>query len=192
MDTRFQTREEWLQAAVDELRPEFAAHSLALPSLIRTACGFTSAGRRGRVIGECWSPKASADAATEILISPTLDDGREVLAVLVHELIHASGIQGHVKAFGRAAQAMDLTGPNKATVPGPGFDARYAPILSFLGGYPHAKLMLSQDKPKQGTRMLKACCPSCGYTIRLTQKWASLGLPTCICGDQIALEGDAE
>lgn len=192
MDTRFQTREEWLQAGVDELRPEFAAHSLALPSLIRTACGFTSAGRRGRVIGECWSSKASADAATEILISPTLDDGREVLAVLIHELIHAHGIKGHGKRFGAAAAAMDLTGPNKSTVAGPGFDARFGAILGFLGAYPHAKLLLGSQKPKQGTRMLKAACPSCGYTIRLTQKWASLGLPTCICGDQIALEGDAE
>ena len=192
MTTKFNTREEWLQAALDELRPEFGSRSLSLPAVIRTACGFTSAGRRGRVIGECWSPKASADAATEILISPTLDDGREVLAVLIHELIHASGIQGHGKAFGRAAAAMDLDGPNKATVPGPGFDARYAPIIDFLGSYPHAKLLLAQDKPKQGTRMLKAACPSCGYTVRLTAKWAALGLPTCVCGDTLALEGGAE
>ena len=27
--------------------------------------------------------------------------------------------------------------------------------------------------------MLKAECPECGYTIRLTKKWADLGLPTC-------------
>lgn len=188
MSARFSTREEWLQAAVDELRPEFG--NLSLPALIRTACGFTSAGRRGRVIGECWSSKASADSATEILISPTLDDGREVLAVLIHELIHAHGIMGHGKKFLSVAHRMDLDGPAKSTVPGAGFDARYAPILSYLGAYPHAKLMLGSQKPKQGTRMLKASCPSCGYTIRLTQKWADLGLPTCVCGDAFTMGDD--
>ena len=30
-----------------------------------------------------------------------------------------------------------------------------------------------------GSRMLKAVCPNCGYTIRLTRKWALRGLPTC-------------
>ncbi len=27
--------------------------------------------------------------------------------------------------------------------------------------------------------MLKAECPECGYTIRLSKRWADLGLPTC-------------
>jgi hypothetical protein len=27
--------------------------------------------------------------------------------------------------------------------------------------------------------MLKAECPECGYTIRLTKRWADLGLPFC-------------
>jgi hypothetical protein len=36
--------------------------------------------------------------------------------------------------------------------------------------------------------MLKAFCPSCGYTVRLTSKWAALGLPTCpLDGDEFTL-----
>ena len=33
--------------------------------------------------------------------------------------------------------------------------------------------------PKQGTRLLKAQCSACGYTVRVTMKWASRGLPLC-------------
>lgn len=35
--------------------------------------------------------------------------------------------------------------------------------------------------PKQTTRLLKATCHVCGYTIRVTYKWASRGMPTCPC-----------
>ena len=41
-------------------------------------------------------------------------------------------------------------------------------------------ILRPDDRPKkQSTRMLKAECPECGYTIRLAKKWADLGLPTC-------------
>jgi hypothetical protein len=35
--------------------------------------------------------------------------------------------------------------------------------------------------------MLKALCLGCGYTIRLTKKWADMGLPTCPCGDEMEM-----
>jgi rubrerythrin len=66
----------------------------------------------------------------------------------------------------------------KATGPAAGFYDAYSAIISSLGAYPHAALSLA-EKPKQATRMLKAACPTCGYTVRLTQKWASLSLPIC-------------
>ena len=64
-------------------------------------------------------------------------------------------------------------------------------IIDGLGVYPHAALDMSSRKT-QGTRMLKASCPSCSYTVRLTAKWAfdSYGnprLPVCPCGDTLAL-----
>jgi hypothetical protein len=44
-------------------------------------------------------------------------------------------------------------------------------------------------KPAQTTRMLKATCPSCGFTIRLTRTWAEKGLPICsLDGEQFTLE----
>jgi hypothetical protein len=41
--------------------------------------------------------------------------------------------------------------------------------------------------------MLKAVCPSCGYTVRLSQKWAAMGLPLCgTDGEQFQIEGETE
>jgi hypothetical protein len=41
-------------------------------------------------------------------------------------------------------------------------------------------ILRPDDRPKkQSTRMLKAECPECGYTIRLAKKWAEVGLPSC-------------
>lgn len=31
----------------------------------------------------------------------------------------------------------------------------------------------------QTTRLLKAACSSCGYTVRVTKRWADKGLPVC-------------
>lgn len=177
----YATREEWLVAAIEETRLHVGlAVGSELPPVIRPACGFTSAGQRGKRIGECWTPDASADGATEILIDPRIDQAREVLAILLHELIHAAGIRGHGKNFLAAARALHLDGPAKSTVPGVNFDSEWGQILSNLGPYPHAKLSAALlQKKKQQTRLLKAYCPTCGYTVRLTQKWVDAGLPYC-------------
>jgi hypothetical protein len=89
----------------------------------------------------------------------------------------------HGLNFQRAATLMHLvpsTGPKgwKATGRADSFVPTYGAIIDSLGPYPHAALTMSTKKT-QGTRMLKAVCPSCGYTVRLTSKWANLGLPSC-------------
>jgi hypothetical protein len=85
--------------------------------------------------------------------------------------------------FQKAAALMHLvpsTGPKgwKATGRADSFVPTYGAIIDSLGPYPHAALTMNSKKV-QGTRMLKAVCPSCGYTVRLTSKWANLGLPSC-------------
>lgn len=66
------TREDWLNQAVEELRPVFDANGFPLPANIRVTCGFPSRHARSlnRAIGEHWSDKASSDGTHEILISP--------------------------------------------------------------------------------------------------------------------------
>jgi len=178
------TREEWLLAAIEEVRPLFSANSIPLPDAIRVTCGFPSTASRSGAIGQAWSSAASADKHWEILISPVLAEPARVMDVLIHELCHTTaGAMNHGKVFASAAHRMGLAQGAKgwkATVAGPTFDSMYKDIVDGLGDYPHAPLSMGQTK-KQATRMLKAQCV-CGYTIRLTAKWANTGLPTCVCG----------
>lgn len=188
------TREDWLTAATEELRPVFDAINCPLPKAIRVACGFPLNAKRSRAIGECWAPSASADATVEILVSPVLDNPTKVFEVLVHELCHATaGAMNHGRAFQSVASRMQLVpthpgmrDPWRSTVGGADFASSYGALIADLGAYPHGALTF-QTRKTQSTRMLKAYCPTCGYTVRLTQKWADVGMPSCPCGDDLTL-----
>jgi hypothetical protein len=78
-----------------------------------------------------------------------------------------------------------LVGPMKATVAGPALTLKLRALLREVGDYPHAGLKLGEGIKKQSTRLIKAECPSCGYLIRLTQRWIAVGLPTCPCGSKM-------
>ena len=168
------TREEWLNRFMDAARPVFASRGLTIPAKVRLAIGFTSAGQRGKRIGECWSDLASADGAFEIFIVPGIDDAARIAGILTHELVHAAvGLKaGHGAVFAKAARALGLEGKMTATTEGPEWDAWARPILKRLGALPHAKLTGQSSGPKkQTTRMLKAECDACGFTVRGTRTW---------------------
>lgn len=176
-------REDWLSAAVSELRPFFDAVGAPLPANVRVTCGFPSNAKRSGAIGECWADTASADQTFEVLVSPVLDDPLRVFDVLVHELCHATaGAMNHGINFQKVAGLMHLEATSvkgwKATARAASFVPTFGSIIDSLGAYPHAALTMNSKKV-QTTRMLKAVCPSCGYTVRLTSKWAALGLPSC-------------
>src|SRR3546814_5983050 len=66
-----------------------------LPARIRVAIGFTSSGRKGKAIGECWDNRLSADGHFEIFIRPDLAHApdampAQIAAILAHELVHAA------------------------------------------------------------------------------------------------------
>lgn len=44
--------------------------------------------------------------------------------------------------------------------------------------------------PKQSTRLLKACCADCGYTVRVTSKWLEIGPPHCPVHGAMAVDGE--
>lgn len=186
------TREQWLTAAVDALRPSFDALGKPVPLAIRAACGFPLHARRSKAIGQCWASTASADRHIEILISPVLAQPREVFETLVHELCHATdGAMNHGVAFQKVARDMGLVAcgggkqPWKSTRGDDAFGPRYSAIMDSLGDYPHGQLTPGAEAKVQPTRMLKLVCGSCGYTVRTTAKWVSVGLPTCPCGDSL-------
>ncbi len=178
------TREGWLAAATDAMRPMFAEAGLLIPTTIRFAIAFPSAGSRGKAVGECWQAEASADKHHTIIVRADMAHPVEVLAVLLHENIHASLPMGtgHGPKFRRAALALGLTGPMRATIPTPEMAQCLNTLAKVIGPLPHGRLNFgfgADDKPKkQSTRMLKAAC-GCGYTIRLSRLWAETALPEC-------------
>lgn len=202
MPKKFKTREEWLTFVANELRPHYKAAGHTIPVKVRFAIGFCSTGERGNRIGECWYPETSGDKSVEIFVKPDQHIAATVADILAHELVHAAvgPGHGHGRVFKKACTTLGLEG--KATQALPGAEMRravIAPILKRAGKLPHAKLEGKvTDRKKQGTRLLKAECEKCGYTVRVTKKWAAEGLPYCgvrshgrmVCEDMDDGEGE--
>ncbi len=166
----FSTREEYLTELAKELIDLF---EIKPKSDWRVSCGFPKGSRGGRnAISQCWNTSASAGGVYEMFISPELSEAEEVCHVLAHEVIHAHvGVEnGHKSPFARVAKRIGLEGPMTATTAGEAFKAATAPVLRRMGDYPHQKLSVNKRK-KQGTRLIKAECPCCGLTFRITAKW---------------------
>lgn len=185
-------RESWLQEAVGSLTDLFLFNDMPLPP-VHVSTGWPSRGgtsTKRRVLGECWRPDVSEDGTSHIFINPMMDDTPQVLSVLTHELVHAwdGGESGHKGRFIDGAKAVGLTGPWTSTSAGPELVEYLTELEKGIGKYPHSKLTPSVQVKTQTTRMLKVICLSCGYTVRTTQKWLDMGTPTCVCGDEMALE----
>lgn len=190
------TREDWLTSAVNSLRPMFESANIPLAENIRVACGFPSTATRSGTVSEIWADTASRDGTKEILISPVLDDPAEVLAALISRLCAAHPSVGSLRNgpdYAAAARLMGLEPLRtdwKSSRGNADFKIVYGELLGQLGIYPHAALVPGGGRKKQTTRMLKGECAECGYTIRLTQKWASKGLPSCCCGGGFRLASE--
>lgn len=190
---RFDARESWLRAATGLLHPHFQACGYAIPEKMRFAIAFPSTGRKGKRVGELWHPATSKDGSCELIIRADLDQPADVLAVLVHQLIHAvlPPDAGHGPLFKEAAQKIGLSGKMRDAAPSPLLLPLLTDFAAQLGPLPHAALMLERgpndkgpiDRPKkQSTRLLKAACAdmACGYTVRITGKWViEVGPPHC-------------
>jgi hypothetical protein len=191
----FDTREAWLRAATNELRPYFANCGYQLPEKIRFSIAFTSIGRKGKRLGECWHSSTSDDDTYEIFIRADIAEPLVILAVLIKELVHTTLPldAGHGKLFKDAAVKIGLQGPMRAATPGVLLQKRLDEIAANLGPLPHARLDIAQqsmaarmvplDAPKkQRARWRKAECTSdgCGYTVRVVSKWVKeKGPPHC-------------
>lgn len=199
LKSRDATREAWLLGAVDELRPLLRQAGATVPSSISISVGFPSKNVRKR-IGECWPTRNANGGTSHMFVSPLLEEPIEVLGTVLHELIHASDDceSGHSGHFRMVATAVGLTGKMTATTVGDELKPMLEDIAKTLGEYPHIKLNLAGRK-KQTTRLLKGVCSDTEcplmdakgtrYTIRLTQKWVEVGMPSCPCGAEMNLGG---
>lgn len=185
------TREEWLVAAVELLRPMFDADAIGKPVPKRVQISVGWAKRPGKGIGWCYPAEAVADgAATTIFISPEREsDEILILCTVLHEMVHAADNceSGHRGWFAKTVKAFGFNGkPTSSQDPGDALRAILKAHADTLGPYPHLPLELgggADVAPKQTTRQLKAVC-ACGYTIRVSRKWIDQGLPTCSCGGE--------
>lgn len=202
------TRESWLEQAIDIFRPRFIEVGLPLPDQVHVSVGFAYGARQenGQVLGQCWARQASDDGVNHLFISPELGDTFDVLETLLHELIHAADdcTSGHKGEFAKAATRLGLRAPMTFTPSSPEVEAELVLIAIELGEYPHGALhpvkarapvpvgapeppKMHSGPAKQGTRMIKVACPTCGYTVRLTRRWLDMGAPICPV-DSIGLE----
>lgn len=159
------TRESWLIEAADHIALLFAqtkedGEPVNVPG-VRVSCGFP-AGNVRKVIGQCWSTESAEDGVSQVFISPRLAEPIEVLATLIHELVHAviDDVKvGHKGRFRKLAIQMGLEGKMTATHASEALVEILKPIIDSLGPYPHSALNLTlAPVKKQATRMLKASC----------------------------------
>ena len=186
-------RETWLTNAATELEAAlFNPLGKSLPEKWRVSCSWPSSrangkNKAGSTIGQCFSPLASDDKTTEIIVTMSQDDPLEVLAILAHETVHAvEGVEaGHGPKFKRTALGIGLEGKMTTTRPGEAFKQSATPILKRLGDYPHAALDINKNRKKQTTRMVKMECQDCGYIARTSRANIEKHGPTiCPCNHQ--------
>lgn len=181
------TREEWLNKAAESLRNDFNAigEDFGNP---RISIGFTGSRSGLKAKGAAWHKEVSNDGTCEIFIAPHVQTQEDILAVLVHELVHACGYMNHGKDFRRVAIAVGLTGKMTSTVASDALKERLNALIIEIGQFPGAALNPSAPRKKQGTRMLKMECQSCGFVARASRSAIErAGLPTCGCGGTIEI-----
>jgi hypothetical protein len=175
-------REEWLLKATSLLRPVFRKHGMTIPRKIMVGCGWPKGGKV-EVIGQCFGKTWTTDETVHIFISPTQDDPINVLAILVHELVHAAvGVEeGHRGRFKEGARALGLEG--KLTHTYVTEQSELFPVLKkisrILGKYPHSKMIKNakNTKPKYvWPRLISRTIPTYTFVIspRLLE---AFGLP---------------
>jgi len=182
------TREHWLinAAALIEqhiLMPAIASAKLTLqqPLSYKVSIGFPKGS--SKAIGQCFARIATVDNDhNPIFITPTIDDSLEILAVLVHELIHAAFFEaGHKNEFVQVARKAGLEGKPTTTTAGQALTEKLLDIVDVLGDIPHSKIVESyRPKKKQTSRMIKVTCTNCDFSFRTSKKNIEL-MTSCTC-----------
>lgn len=134
----FSERDKWLSQAGGSLRWYVECHGIELPAKVCVRVGMpTTYSSYGPTIGECFTANGRAPL---IVVSSQLDDPVQVLAVLLHELVHAADPNGggHGRWFRQRARRLGLVGPAAATRPGSQLTNHLHSIIRVAGPYPEA------------------------------------------------------
>lgn len=201
------TREEYLMAAVEELRPHFAKQKLEIPP-VKVSCGFASKSPL-KTLGECWSAECTFDGTRQIFISPTHKSAVDALGTLAHELLHAClpDDAKHGPKFKDGMKLVGLEGKAIHAGPGPELQLFIEQIVERLGDFPNPTLKPKEKKKlekAQAKKSFKLHCPrkrnaekSCiltdktaggDYTVTMSRKMLKLAFPICVCGAEMEME----
>jgi hypothetical protein len=200
-EAEFTTREAWLMTAIEHFRPMFAEHSAELPEAIRVSTGWTKRARKGS-IGWTWISGAAEDKVNNVFISPEIADSVEVLAVLVHELIHVwdDCEHGHTGAFKQLWQKLGFTGKATCSTPGEELKDTLEALVCIMGEYPHAKMLTGAEggkgtvPKKQVARQIKYTCETNpDNKVRVSRgNVAKYGAPLCACHQEEMVEAPGQ
>jgi hypothetical protein len=203
-------REGWLRAAADEFRKWILQVSgIEVPDC-RISIGFGGVNYEKRVRGVCWHRDCDGGGLNQIYISPKIGDPATVLAVLLHELIHAAlnhiddpQWNHHGGRFAEFGTRLGLMAPFTSANPDVALTAQFMVIAAELGEFPHAALTVP-DREKadrlvdpsgkpvritsggdpQRNRWISAQCPVHRRPYRASRAALSEGLPDCGVRDE--------
>jgi len=172
-----ETREGWLTEAIEKINKElFVPNGYGIP-IVRVSVGFPAGSRPktvSKTLGQYWPAGATSDGVPQIFISPSKSasgDAVEMLAVLVHEMVHAACPgKGHGPEFRRRAYAVGLNGPMRATTPKSWLIRKLVTIAASIGPFPHGTIDPTTRPGKKG-KLRGYECSVCGFKFYTTQKW---------------------
>lgn len=178
------------------LRKAIAHFKLSVPpdNLVLT---IQSKGRK-KAVGWFWADRweIAPGRLHEINLSAEWLPNHDMGETLLHELAHAENNHKnihdcsgkiHNKHFKTMAESLGLIVQPREKGVGFGHTELGPEGTAFLEKVAFKRELFQMCrvpplKGKVGSRLLKCVCPGCDYTVRVTQKWASVGLPTCVCG----------
>lgn len=187
-------REQWLNEAVVELdKAFFEPRLLKFEHEIRISTGWCRGSKKA--IGQCWSHEVSSGKFSEIFISPELDTSVEVLATVLHEMIHAHlGLdKKHGKEFKALVREFGLAGRVTETFAEDG-SALFEQLFEIgkkIGQFPHSKLNprnkeVPKGIPKKGNWIRFKSKTHDSYRVMVSPKsLAEFGVPKDPNGEEL-------
>jgi hypothetical protein len=203
-------REGWLRAAADEFRRWIKQVSdIEVPDC-RISMGYGGVNYEKKVRGVCWHHDVDGGGLNQIFITPEVDDTATILAILLHELVHAAlnsvddpKWNHHGGRFAEYATRMGLCAPFTTATPGIPTLAQFMVIAAELGDFPHAALKIPSRQQveqrvdpagqpiritsggdPQRNRWISAICPTHRRPYRASRAALNEGLPDCGVRDE--------
>ena len=185
LEKKFEFKEQYLYEAAKIMKDKlFKPVGVELPEDIEFSASFParaalpSSNGGSHTVGVCYPREMSQDKHILVHVSPLIGDELEALAILAHELCHASDncSSGHRNHFRKTALDIGLEGKMTSTHAGDQLIAKLKGMVDVLGEYPQVSLAV--QKRVSGTRNLLIECvnPQCGLKMRTSKKQIDEGI----------------